>query len=215
MTANTVPRVAIYARCSTHHQDIELQLSELRKIAHQRGWVVVQEYKDEGLSGSLASRPGLDRMRADARLGQFDIIMVWKLDRIARSLQNLLNLLEEITHLNIGFVSLRDSGIDTSTPSGRLLLHLLGAFSEFERSLIRERISAGVERARSKGVVLGRPRRHIDIRNALILFREGYGLKATARIMGVPVSSLKDHLVKAGEWPRSRGTEIPQIDIPV
>ncbi|RJO67139.1 MAG: recombinase family protein [Myxococcales bacterium] len=204
-------RCGIYGRVSTsgNGQDVGLQLEELRQVAEQRGWLVADTYIDEGISGSQESRPALDRMMADAQAGRLDVICVWKMDRLARSLQNLLQLLDEFTRLGIGFVSLRDPGINTTTPQGRLLTQLLGAFSEFEKALVIERTKAGLSRARAKGVALGRPRRDFDLRAVLAVMAQGHGLKATARILKIPRSTLRERLIEAGEWPRRSGSENP------
>ena len=205
-----VIRAALYARVSTtgHGQDVGLQVDELRQVAAQRGWAAT-EYVDDGVSGSKESRPALDKLMADARNGKIDTVVVWKLDRLGRSLQHLLILLDEFTRLNVSFVSVRDSGIDTTSPSGRLLLHLLGAFSEFEKSLIVERVQAGVDRARSKGIVLGRPRRQFDVRAVTALLDKGHGLKSIAKILGLPRTTIREHLIEAGQWPYPKGSENP------
>ena len=122
------------------------------------GWVMAGEYLDEGVSGAQDYRPGLDRLLADAQASRLDLVVVWRLDRLGRSLQHLLKLLDELTSYGVGFTSLRDPGIDTTTASGRLLLQLLGAFAEFERNLIVERVRAGIARAQANGVHCGRPR---------------------------------------------------------
>ena len=152
--APTGPRVAIYARVSTtgHGQDVGLQLDELRQVAAQRGWVIADEYIDEGVSGAAESRPALDRMLDAARRGKIDLVVVWKLDRLGRSIQHLLQVLDELQQHGVGFVSVRDAGIDTTSATGRLLLHLLAAFAEYERALIKERVIAGVRRAQASGV---------------------------------------------------------------
>jgi len=195
-TPSKATRAALYARVSTtgHGQDVGLQVSELEQVAAQRGWEVVGVFTDEGISGSTSSRPALDQLMNDARRG--------KLDRLGRSLQHLLSLLDELAHLGVGFVSMRDSGIDTTSPQGRLLLHLLGAFAEFERAMIQERVIAGVRRAQAKGKHCGRPRVELDIRPALALMREGRGIKQVARMLGVSRSTLRRRLEEAGEWPR-------------
>ena len=204
-------RAGLYGRVSTtgHGQDVNLQIDELKVVAHQRGWGIQDIYIDEGISGSRQDRPALDKLMADARSGKIDVVVVWKLDRLGRSLQHLLTLLDEFSHIGVDFVSVRDSGIDSTTPQGRLMTQLLGAFSEFERAMIRERVQAGVDRAKSKGIVLGRPRREFDIRGALALMDQGHGLKSTARILGIPRSTLRERLIEVGEWPRMKGSEIP------
>jgi DNA invertase Pin-like site-specific DNA recombinase len=152
-------RVALYARVSTinHHQDPEMQLGELRQFAAARGWQIVEEFTDRGVSGSKDRRPQLDRMMHAARNRQFDVLLTWKLDRLARSLKHLVTAIAEFDALGVQFVSLRDN-LDLTTPSGRLMFHVIGAMAEFERSLIQERVCAGLRNARAKGKQLGRPR---------------------------------------------------------
>lgn len=202
--SETRPRTALYARVSTtgHGQDVGLQLDELRQVAAQRGWEVVDEYVDEGISGSRESRPALDRMMDEARRGKLDVVCVWKLDRLGRSLQHLLALLDDLTNLRVGFVSLRDAGMDTTSPSGRLMFQLLGAFAEFERSLTVERVRAGVARAQAAGKHCGRPKVEVDLRPALSMLDGGYGLKAVANSLGVSRATLRRRLREADEWPR-------------
>lgn len=202
-------RAALYGRVSTvgHGQDVGLQLDELRQVAQQRGWTVTEEYVDEGISGAKASRPALDGMMDAARRGKLDIVCVWKLDRLGRSLQHLLAVLDELTNLGVQFVSVRDSGIDTTSPSGRLLLHMLAAFAEFERGLIRERVVAGVRRAQSKGIHCGRPTVEMDIRPALALMEKGHGLKRISKMLKVNRATLRERLREAGYWPRKKGVE--------
>lgn len=204
MTTTSAPRAAIYARVSTtgHGQDVGLQLDELRQVARQRGWQVAGEFTDEGISGTAQSRPALDLMMDAARSGKLDLVAVWKLDRLGRSLQHLLGLLDELTTLGVGFVSVRDAGIDTTSPTGRLMLQLLGAFSEYERGLIRERVIAGVRRAQGHGKHCGRPKIEMDLRPALAMLREGRGLKQVARILGTTRATLRRRLEETGEWPR-------------
>ncbi len=155
-------RVALYARVSTlNNQDPEMQLSELREYAGRRGWEIVEEFTDEGVSGCKESRPALNRLMSDAYRRRFDAILVWKIDRFGRSLKHLVNALAELAALGVAFISLRDN-IDLSTPSGRLMFQLLGAMAEFERALIQERVRAGIRNARAKGKRLGRPRVIVD-----------------------------------------------------
>jgi len=197
-------RAAVYARVSTtgQGQDVGLQLEELRQVAQQRGWVIVEEFVDEGVSGAKTSRPGLDRMLAEAQAGRFDVLAVWKLDRLGRSLPHLLQVLDQLTGWGIAFVSVRDVGIDTTTPTGRLLLQLLGAFAEFERSLIRERVIAGVKRAQAAGKHCGRPRVEMDLRPAVALLEQGRGLREVAEILNVNRNTLRRRLREEGLWPR-------------
>ncbi len=205
------PRAALYARVSTtgHGQDVGLQLEELRQVAEQRGWRVVKEFVDEGISGTKDRRPGLDAMLDAARRAKIDIVAVWKLDRLGRSLQNLLLILDDLKHHGVGFVSVRDAGLDSTSASGTLLLHLLGAFSAYEAAIIKERVTAGVRRAQASGKHCGRPVVELDLRPALALLAEGHGLKAIASMLGVSRSTLRERLREAGHWPRREGVENP------
>lgn len=207
--AKTV-RAALYARVSTlNGQDVGLQLDELRQVAGQRGWVLVEEYVDEGVSGAKASRPGLDRLLADAQRGRFDVVLVWKLDRLGRSLQHLLGVLDDLAGWGVGFASVRDAGIDTTTPAGRLMLQILGAFAEFEREMVRERVIAGVRRAQAAGKHCGRPRVEFDLRPAVALLEQGRSLKETARILSVSRNTLRRRLREGGHWPREGSPPAP------
>lgn len=209
-------RVALYARVSklNHGQDTGLQLEELRQVALQRGWVVVHEFVDEGISGSKTDRPALNDLLDDARVGRFDLVAVWKIDRMGRSLQHLLQVLDELSHIGVGFVSLHDPGLDSTSPTGRLMLSIVGAFAEYERKLIQERVRAGVSRAQSAGVHCGRPQREMDLRPALSLFKEGHGLKAISRMLGIDRATLRRRLQEAGEWPRRGGFNSPPENEP-
>jgi DNA invertase Pin-like site-specific DNA recombinase len=138
-----------------------MQLSELREYGARRGWQIVGEYVDEGVSGAKESRPQLNRLMSDAHRRKFDLIAVWKVDRFGRSLKHLVNALADLDSLGVAFVSLRDN-IDLSTPSGRLMFQVIGAMAEFERSLIQERVRAGLRNAVARGVRLGRPRTVVD-----------------------------------------------------
>lgn len=153
-------RAAIYARVSTSNngQDPALQTCELEEYCRRRGWELVGCYVDNGVSGFKESRPELDKLMADAHRRRFDAVLVWKLDRFGRSLRHLVNALAEFEALGIAFVSLRDN-LDLSTPSGRLMFQIIGAMAEFERSLIVERVKAGMRNARAKGKRIGRPAR--------------------------------------------------------
>src|SRR5215469_5638518 len=154
----SIQRVALYSRVSTNHgQDPELQLRELREYAASRGWMIIEEYVDHGVSGTKASRPALNQLMAAAHRRKVDAVLVWKLDRFGRSLQHLVNALAELEVLGVAFVSLRDN-LDLSTPSGRLMFQIVGAMAEFERALIQERVKAGLRNAKAKGKKLGRPR---------------------------------------------------------
>lgn len=156
-------RAAIYARVSTngHGQDPEVQLREIREYVDRRGWKSAGEYVDTGISGTKEKRPELDRLMAEAHRRRFDAIVVWKFDRFARSVSHLLRALENFQALGIEFVSLTE-GVDTSTPTGKMVFTVLGAVAELERSLIVERVKAGLRNAKAKGKRLGRPRVIVD-----------------------------------------------------
>ncbi len=146
-----ITRVALYARVSTlNNQDPEMQLAELREYAGRRGWQIVEEFTDQGVSGCKESRPALNRLMSDACRRRFDAVLVWKIDRFGRSLKHLVNALAELAALGVAFISLRDN-LDLSTPSGRLMFQIIGAMAEFERALIQERVRAGLRNARAKG----------------------------------------------------------------
>jgi DNA invertase Pin-like site-specific DNA recombinase len=148
--------VAIYARVSTDRQAVDMQLHELREYVARRGWTIQEEYIDHGYSGSSTKRPAFTLMMNEAKKRKFDILLVWKLDRLSRSMKDLITTLHELGALGIDFVSY-DNGLDTSTPTGKLVFHVIGAVAEFERDIIRERVKAGLENARRKGKTLGRP----------------------------------------------------------
>jgi DNA invertase Pin-like site-specific DNA recombinase len=153
-------RVAVYARVSTANngQDPTMQTRELEEYCQRRGWEIAGAYVDVGVSGAKDSRPELNRLMADAYQRRFDAVLVWKLDRFGRSLRPLVNALAELEALGVVFVSLRDN-LELSTPSGRLMFQIIGAMAEFERSLIVERVKAGMRNARAKGKRIGRPPR--------------------------------------------------------
>lgn len=150
-------KAALYARVSTHDkgQDPELQLQEMREYCHRMGWEIYREYVDYE-SGAKVERAQLNAMLKDARMRRFDVLLVWKLDRLARSLKQLVEVLDNLRAWGINFKCLMDD-IDTTTPQGKLHFHIIAAFAEFERELIRERVKAGIEKAKRKGKKLGRP----------------------------------------------------------
>jgi DNA invertase Pin-like site-specific DNA recombinase len=153
-------RVALYLRVSTVDQHPETQLLDLHGLAAQRGYEVVIEYTDK-ISGAKAKRPGLDQLMIDAHRGKFDLVLVWACDRLARSTKRFVDLLDKFAHLNIEFVSFRES-FDTSGPMGRAMMLIIGVIAELERSLIRERVCAGMRRATFEGRRIGRPPLNID-----------------------------------------------------
>jgi DNA invertase Pin-like site-specific DNA recombinase len=183
-------RVALYARVSTlNGQHPEMQLSELREYGAHRGWQIVGEYVDEGISGSRERRPQLDRLMADAHRRKFDAVLVWKIDRFGRSLRHLVNALADLDAYGVAFVSLRDN-LDLSTPSGRLMFQVIGAMSEFERSLIQERVRAGLRNAVARGVRLGRPRTVVDAAEIARLRASGASWRQISEQLGVGVGTV-------------------------
>ena len=181
--------VAIYARVSTMNgQDPEMQLRELREYCQRRGWTAVAEYVDAGISGAKEKRPELDKLLADAHRRLFDSVVVWRFDRFARSVSHLLRALETFRSLGIEFVSLSEQ-VDTSTPAGKLVFTVLGAVAELERSLITERVRAGIRNARAKGKRLGRPRSGVDKVEISRLRAQGASWRAVGAALGVSAAT--------------------------
>ncbi len=190
MAAHSLTRTALYARISTSNngQSPEMQLRELREYCERRGWTVAGEYVDAGISGAKDRRPDLDRLMADAHKCRFDVIAVWKFDRFARSVSHLLRALDTFRVLGIEFVSLSES-LDTATPAGRMVFTVLGAVGELERSLIAERVRAGLRNAKAKGRKLGRPRVAVDAARVTRLRALGLSWPKIARELGVSVGT--------------------------
>jgi len=181
-------RAALYMRVSTVDQHPETQLHDLRGLAAQRGFEIVNEYTDK-ISGAKAKRPGLDQLLADARRGKFDVVMVWAFDRMARSVRHFLEVLDELTHLQIEFISFREN-IDTGGPLGRALVVIIGAIAELERNLIIERVRAGMRRAKLEGRRIGRAPLNVD-RDALLRDRQnGMSLADVARAHRISKASV-------------------------
>jgi DNA invertase Pin-like site-specific DNA recombinase len=178
-------RVAIYARVSTtgQGQDVTMQTRELQKYAEARGWTVIGEYVDEGVSGAKDSRPELNRLMADAKRRKCDAILVWKLDRFGRSLRHLVNAIAELESVGVAFVSFTDN-LDLSTPSGRLMFQVIAAMGEFERELIRERVRAGLRNAKAKGRTLGRPGIDVDASKIALMRSQGKSMRGIAAELG-------------------------------
>jgi DNA invertase Pin-like site-specific DNA recombinase len=149
-----VKRAVLYMRVSTGDQHLETQLLDLRQMAAQRNYEIVHEYTDK-ISGTKAKRPGLDQMMADGRRGRFDVVLVWASDRIARSVKHFLDVLDELNRIGVEYASFREN-IDTGGPLGRAIVVIIGAIAELERSLIVERVRAGMRRARLEGQHIGR-----------------------------------------------------------
>ena len=196
-------KAAIYARVSTLDQEPENQLGELRRYVQARGWTAQesQEYVDRGISGTKDRRPALDSLLRDARQRRFDVLVCWRLDRLGRNLKHLITLLEELQALGVAFVSLAE-GIDATTPAGKLQMHILGAIAEFERGRIRERVLAGLQRARTQGRRLGRPRARIPLERLQSV--AGLPAQVAAERLGVSQSTVK----------RWRRQAVGQFEIP-
>jgi DNA invertase Pin-like site-specific DNA recombinase len=175
-------RAAIYARVSTFDQEPENQLADLRRYAEARDWTCA-EFVDRGVSGSKDRRPALDELLQQAKRRRFDVLVCWRLDRLGRNLRHLVTLADELQSLGIVLVSLGE-GIDCTTPAGKLQLHILAALAEFERERIRERVRAGLDRARRQGTRLGRPR--VQAVGAIV---PGGSVRAAAAIWGVSKST--------------------------
>lgn len=173
-------RAAFYLRVSTADQHPQNQTEDLGQIAAQRGWEVIQQYCDHGYSGARARRPALDQLLADARSGRFDVVAVWSCDRLARSVRHFLEVLDELNHLGIEFISAREQ-IDTGGPLGRAIIVIISAIAELERSLIRERVRAGMRRAKLEGVRIGRRPAQFDREGVLRDRNRGHSLTEIAK----------------------------------
>jgi DNA invertase Pin-like site-specific DNA recombinase len=184
-------RVAIYARVSTvgNGQSPEMQLNELREYCERRSWKIVGEYVDLGISGSKDSRPELNRLMADAHKRRFDIVVVWKFDRFARSVSHLLRALETFKALGIEFCSYSEQ-MDTSTPTGKMIFTVLGAVAELERSLIVERVKAGIRNAKAKGKRLGRPCVEASDSQINMLLAQGLSMAAVGVRLGISAATV-------------------------
>ena len=193
-------RAAIYARVSTvgNGQSPEMQLREMREYCERRGWVIAGEYVDAGISGAKDRRPELDRLMQDGHRRRFDVVAVWKFDRFARSVSHLLRALDTFRALGIEFVSLSES-LDTATPAGRMVFTVLGAVAELERSLIAERVRAGLRNARAKGKRLGRPRTFVDATEIGRLRARGCTVREIAEELGYSRSLVHKTLANYSE----------------
>ena len=191
-------QIAIYARVSTNEQTVENQINELRDYCKRKGYTIYKEYCDEGVSGAKSSRPALNSLMQDAMKRRFDAVVVWKLDRLGRSLSHLLKTLEEFESLGIDFVAFNQN-IDTTTPTGRLMFSMIGAFAEFERELIRERVKAGMQTAKEKGQHIGRPFTVVDNRKVHELRNQGLSIRKVAKEMDIKPSRVQYVLKRMGQ----------------
>ena len=187
-------RAVFYCRVSTSDQNAQMQLDELHRAAEQRGWIITGKYVDT-ISGSKEG-PERHRMMQDAQRGLFDTVMVWRFDRFGRSAKDLLLALDHLSNLGIAFVSIKEA-LDTNTIAGRMVLTMLGAVAEMEKSIIKERITAGLDRAKRNGKRLGRPERTVDVERAMTLLAEGRSQRSVAMALRVPRSTLRRAIKRA------------------
>src|SRR5262245_40896399 len=186
-------KVALYARVSTDTQDPELQLAALRAHVANRGWTLVEEFVDRGFSGAKERRPALDKLMRAAWTGQFQAVLVWRFDRFARSVKHLITALDTFRGLNVAFISVQEQ-LDTSSSMGQAMFTIIGAMAQLERDIIRERVTAGLERARARGKALGRPPVRADIETIRQLRSAGHSLGAIARQMHCSRATLRRRL---------------------
>ncbi len=192
MTIKKIRRAALYLRTSHADRTTENQRRQLKRAAKRAGWTVVAVYEDNGISGANGreGRPGFDQMLTDANRREFDIIMAWSVDRLGRSVQHLVGFLEEVHALGVDLY-LHVQGIDTTTPAGKALFQMLGVFAEFERAMIRERVMAGLARAREQGKAIGRPKVNGQVEKKVLKLRAGgMGIKRIAKEAGVAVGTV-------------------------
>ena len=186
-------RVAIYARVSTDGQSVANQLQDLEAVARKEGWEVVERFVDHGISGAKGreGRPAFDRLCKGVVRREFDLVAAWSVDRLGRSLQHLVTFLNEL-HEKKTDLYLHKQGIDTTTAAGKMLYQMLGVFSEFERSMIVERVKAGLKRAKAEGKVFGRPRVGPAVEAKVLNLRKaGVGLRAIGRQVGIGNSAIQ------------------------
>jgi DNA invertase Pin-like site-specific DNA recombinase len=227
---NPTKRVALYARVSTakcekcgkirtehdnhNHefkgQDPEVQLRELRGYIEHRGWRLTEAYTDAGVSGAKDSRPELNRLMIDAGRRRFDVVIVWRFDRFARSVSHLLRALEQFQALGIDFVSLSEN-VDTSTPTGKMVFTILGAVAELERSLIVERVKAGIRNARAKGKRIGRPGTKVNPATVLVLRSGGESVRAIAAQLHSSIGTVSRILAASAQIAQASSSEVLHV----
>jgi DNA invertase Pin-like site-specific DNA recombinase len=198
-------KAALYARVSTHNgQNPEMQLDELRAYCKRRGWEIAGEYVDVGVSGAKEHRPGLDRLLSGCRKRSVDAVVVYRYDRFARSLRQLVNALEDFRALGIEFVSLHE-GVDTSTANGRLVFGIFASIAEFERELIRDRLKSGLASARARGTHLGRPRAVVNSEKIAELRRTGDSWNTIGKKLGLGEGTVR----RAAQRSAKNPSELP------
>ena len=191
--SSSTKRAALYVRVSTDAQTVENQIRELRQVARRRGWEMVEVYSDAGISGAKGrnGRPGLDAMLKDASRRKFDILMAWAIDRLGRSLSDLLDTIQHLEACGVDLY-LDQQAIDTTTPMGKLVFQIAGAFAEFERTMIRQRIKAGLKRAIAQGVKLGRPKiDSVTERKVRRRLAKGMGILKVAKSLGIGIGTVR------------------------
>ena len=196
---NTTKRAAIYIRVSTDGQTVDNQRLELEQAAEGAGWEIVATYEDNGVSGakSREHREAFDQLCKDATRRKFDVVMSWSVDRLGRSLQDLVGFLSELHAVGVDLY-LHQQSIDTTTPAGKMMFQMMGVFAEFERSMIQERVKAGLKRAQAQGKTLGRPKVSGKVENAVLAARgDGTGKRKIARQLGIGVSTVNRILSEA------------------
>ncbi len=189
-------RIAVYARVSTTDQSTESQLLDLRRYVSERGWNIFKEYVDEGISGTKDSRPALNVLMNDAKKRRFDVVLVWRFDRFARSTKHLILALEEFRNLGIDFVSYQEN-IDTSSPLGSAIFTIISAVAQFERDIIGERVKAGLRRAKENGKKLGRPRAEVSKGEIYRLHSHGLSLRKIATQLNISKSTVARYLTQS------------------
>jgi len=204
-------KAALYCRVSTADQHIESQLYDLRQLAEQRGFQVVKEYEDRGVSGLKARRPGLDALMADARQRKFSVVLVAAFDRVARSTRHFLHVVDELDSLGIEFVSRRE-GVATGDAMGRLFITIISAIAELERSLVVERVKSGMRRARLEGRQIGRARLDVDREQVVIDRRSGMSLTQVAKKHSISRASVCRLMKEANENP-APGIPNPPLEL--
>jgi len=195
---NSTPRVALYARVSTTDQSTDSQLLDLRRYVSERSWDFFKEYVDEGISGTKDSRPALNELMNNAKKRRFDVVLVWRFDRFARSTRHLINALEEFKNLGIDFVSYQEN-IDTSSPLGSAIFTIISAVAQLERDIIAERVKAGLRRAKENGKKLGRPRTEVSKWEIYRLHSHGLSLRQIATQLNISKSTVAKYLTQSNK----------------
>ncbi len=191
--AKSVKVVALYVRCSTHEQDVTNQRRELEAVAQRHGWHVVEVFSDQGVSGARDRRPAFDRLRRGIMRREFDMVAAWSVDRLGRSLQNLLVFLGELQAKGV-HLYLHQQGLDTQTAAGRALFQMLGVFGEWERFMIRDRIMAGLARTKAQGRKLGPAFADLDMAKVESLIAGGMSIRAASRVIGASPETVRRRL---------------------